>query len=90
MRLPPAILFDQSKDSPAPVPFSHATHVEHAKGRCLACHPEPYKMLHPLRRATHEEMDAGRSCGACHEGKTAFATTDGDRCDRCHGAEVRP
>ena len=89
MRLPPDLLFD-SKDAPAPVIFRHTTHVapEPAQNACLACHPEPYKMLHPVRHATHDEMDHGRSCGACHDGKKAFATSDPDRCDRCHSTEA--
>jgi c(7)-type cytochrome triheme protein len=45
-------------------------------------------MLRPQRRATHQEMDAGRSCGACHDGKRAFATSDGERCEGCHTGEA--
>ena len=90
LRLPSTILFDRSTDSPAPVPFSHRTHVDKEKGSCLGCHPEPYKMLRPERRSSHAEMDADRLCGRCHDGKAAFATTDGDRCDLCHGAKVAP
>jgi c(7)-type cytochrome triheme protein len=28
------------------------------------------------------EMEKGKSCGACHDGKTAFATTA--NCAKCH------
>ncbi len=40
---------------------------------------------------THAQMDAKASCGSCHDGKKAFATTDVERCDGCHrGEEARP
>jgi c(7)-type cytochrome triheme protein len=28
------------------------------------------------------EMEGGRSCGACHDGNTAF--TVGENCETCH------
>ncbi len=91
LRLPPDIVFDKAKDAPASVVFSHASHVALEQNCCLACHPQPFKMLHPSHRATHAEMDAKASCGSCHDGKKAFATTDAERCDGCHrGEEARP
>jgi c(7)-type cytochrome triheme protein len=32
-------------------------------------------------RVTHEEMEAGRQCGACHDGRDA---TGLDECESCH------
>jgi c(7)-type cytochrome triheme protein len=68
--------------SDAAVLFSHRTHVEIAGNKCLGCHPAPFRMLRPERRVTHQEMEAGRLCGACHDGKTASGVRDD--CEHCH------
>ena len=90
LRLPPGIVFKKAPDAPAPVVFDHVAHVRLEGNRCLACHPQPFKMLRPSREATHAAMDAGGSCGSCHDGKKAFATVDTERCDVCHRSEQAP
>ena len=88
---PPAdFKFEQGKDSPGPVTFSHEEHKERVTG-CTACHTKIFKMKKgqdaPL---TMERMKNGQLCGACHNGKTevkgkvAFATTEQANCERCH------
>jgi c(7)-type cytochrome triheme protein len=89
LRLPADIVLDGAKDSPGPVVFRHATHVEFTDTKCLTCHPQPFSILHPKRRFLHDEMNAGRSCGLCHDGKSATSTTDSDSCATCH-AGSRP
>ena len=84
LRLPPDRVYDRSKDSPGPVVFSHTNHVEIADNKCTGCHPVPFKMLHPAGRMTHDEMNAGRLCGTCHDGKTASGVEEA--CDHCHQA----
>ena len=84
LRLPPDIVLNAAPDSPGAVVFRHATHVEFTGNKCLTCHPQPFSILHPKRRFLHEEMNAGRSCGTCHDGKSATATTDASSCDSCH------
>jgi c(7)-type cytochrome triheme protein len=84
LRLPPDRVYDRSKDSPGPVVFSHKSHVEIADNKCTGCHPAPFKMLHPAGRMTHDEMNAGRLCGACHDGKTASGVEES--CEHCHQA----
>lgn len=86
LRLPADRVFNDSPDAPAPATFRHTTHVVLAKWRCLACHPLPFKMLTRELRPSHAEMDAGHQCGLCHDGRRAFATSDGDACESCHGA----
>ena len=61
----------------------HTTHVAFAENRCLGCHPEPFSILRPVGRITHAEMDSGRKCGVCHDGKAAHGTQES--CDSCHG-----
>jgi len=82
LRLPRDIVYDTAKDSPGPVVFSHDTHVAIVDNKCTGCHPAPFKMLKPVGRMTHDDMNAGRLCGACHDGKTAVGVQDD--CEHCH------
>ena len=63
-----------------PATFSHAFHTQAYS--CKDCHTKtfPYKTV--VGKATMEDMGKGKSCGVCHNGKDAFAST-GD-CDKCH------
>jgi c(7)-type cytochrome triheme protein len=90
VRLPADIVYGKAADAPDKVVFSHAVHAGLAENKCLPCHPQPFRMLRPARRATHEAMDAGKSCGTCHDGKAAFATADENACERCHSGERKP
>jgi c(7)-type cytochrome triheme protein len=65
----------------APVVFSHETHLKRANNNCKICHDVIYS-LRDKRPYTMAEMEKGRSCGACHNGKQAF--TAAANCDRCH------
>jgi len=82
LRLPRDIVYDKAKDSPGPVVFSHDTHVAIADNKCTGCHPAPFKMLKPVGRMTHDDMNAARLCGVCHDGKTAVGVQDD--CEHCH------
>jgi c(7)-type cytochrome triheme protein len=87
-RLPKAFDFRQTGDSPGKVTFNHETHVDEAKPSCTSCHPKLFKILNAGLPAeggaiTHNSMKAGRACGACHDGKKAFAAED---CAMCHKA----
>ena len=63
-----------------PAVFSHSFHTQ-AYG-CKDCHTQtfPYKVA--FGKTTMDDMVKGKSCGACHNGKDAFASS-GD-CDKCH------
>jgi c(7)-type cytochrome triheme protein len=85
-RLPKAFAFAQTGDSPGVVGFNHASHVDEAQPACTACHPRLFRILKPGLAAeggaiTHDAMNKGRACGACHDGKKAFGTDD---CTMCH------
>ena len=84
MRLPPDLVFGGDSGSGMAVTFHHSTHVDFAGGKCTPCHPEPFKMLHPTHRTSHQEMNAGRSCGTCHDGRSATSTKDESSCSACH------
>jgi c(7)-type cytochrome triheme protein len=62
-----------------PVNFSHQNHAKKAK--CSDCHPGLFLMKKGSTKLTMDEMYKGSSCGACHNGKKAFAATN---CARCH------
>jgi c(7)-type cytochrome triheme protein len=55
-----------SADPQEPGVFSHWQHDQY---QCVACHPGVF----PRARMgfTHDQMDEGRFCGACHDGRTA-------------------
>lgn len=86
-KLPGPIAFPQSGDSPGVVTFNHETHVDAAKPSCTGCHPAQFAILKATPKPTmkHEQMQKGSQCGACHDGKKAFAF-DAD-CTMCHKAQ---
>ena len=84
VKLPPDLMFDRTVGRDQAVIFRHTTHVAFADGKCVACHPEPFRILHPVRTTSHEAMNVGGSCGACHDGAKAFATKDEKSCPTCH------
>lgn len=75
---PKEIVFNLKGVTPAT--FSHAFHTQVYS--CKDCHTKtfPYKAL--VGTATMDDMAKGKSCGACHNGKDAFASS-GD-CGKCH------
>ena len=90
IKVPVDFTFEQGKDSPGPVTFSHEQHKAKVD-KCQACHVKVFKMKKgtsgPL---TMEKMKAGEQCGACHDGKTeiagapVFTVAADNNCARCH------
>lgn len=70
----------------APSRFSHWTH--RIRYRCSACHARLYEERAGSSQTTMDEISNGKSCGACHNGKIAFAP-DIQTCDRCHSSAGR-
>ena len=66
-----------------PVNFRHTTHL--TRQQCAACHNTIYKTSGNAR-VTMAEMEKGRSCGTCHNGKTAFSLAS---CITCHPVKDR-
>lgn len=64
------------------VVFDHGFHLKQASinNNCKACHSEIFDMKN-RSHATMAEMEKGKSCGACHNGKKAFNVQE---CVRCH------
>lgn len=89
-KIPPDFTYEQGKESPGTVTFSHAKHKEDIE-KCTGCHTKIFKMKRgqtgiPIMA----KMEAGEQCGACHNGKTkvkdkaVFATNDKQACEKCH------
>jgi c(7)-type cytochrome triheme protein len=92
VKAPADFAFEQGKESPAPVTFSHEKHRAAGADKCTFCHTKVFKMKKgadaPL---TMERMKKGELCGTCHTGKAAlvpdkvaFNVDDKANCERCH------
>ena len=69
-----------------PAFFSHWSH--RTRYTCRVCHLElDFAMRTNTTEITEEANRKGRYCGACHNGKTAFAQTEAN-CARCHTTDV--
>lgn len=64
------------------VAFSHNTHVDGMNLSCTDCHDKLYLSKGQHKTVTMKQMQKGKSCGACHNGKKAFSVKDD--CARCH------
>jgi len=51
--------------------------------KCNSCHTK----IFPMKKGgkyTMKEMEDGKNCGTCHDGKTAFGVKDKEGCAKCH------
>ncbi|HEY3309598.1 MAG TPA: c(7)-type cytochrome triheme domain-containing protein [Desulfuromonadaceae bacterium] len=62
------------------VTFSHTSHIGIYK--CGECHPKIYGTSRSKTKVSMKAMEEGKSCGACHDEKTAFAVKG--NCATCH------
>jgi c(7)-type cytochrome triheme protein len=62
------------------VTFSHAMHT--GIYTCKDCHTSLFATSRSRGVVSMKEMERGKSCGACHDGKTAFSVAG--KCDSCH------
>lgn len=68
-------------DEIPPAVFPHWAHRINFK--CYVCHDAIFQMKAGANSITMEDMQQGKVCGACHNGKIAFPAGF-DTCDRCH------
>jgi len=74
----------------AAVVFPHWSH--RSRYTCRVCHLDlGFSMRSGDTGITREQYLAGKYCGACHDGKTAFSVRSGDssQCARCHMKDTR-
>lgn len=68
-------------DDLPPAVFPHWVHRMQYK--CTACHDELFKMKAGANPVNMDELQDGKWCGVCHDGKKAFISNL-DTCVRCH------
>lgn len=67
----------------SPVVFNHDFHLKKYNNNCKICH----NSLFNLKKRAHNsmaDMEAKKSCGACHSGVKAFSVAEEKYCIRCH------
>lgn len=62
------------------ISFSHKNH--NGLYKCGECHPLIYKPSRSKSKVSMRKMETGKSCGSCHDGKTAFSVKE--NCASCH------
>lgn len=70
------------KNKDGNVVFSHDAHVNGVGLACTDCHDKLYLSVKQHKKVSMKAMQKGKSCGSCHNGKTAFSVK-GD-CVKCH------
>ena len=50
--------------------------------KCSDCHPKVFQMKKGTAKVKMADINAGKFCGTCHNGKKAFASKD--NCAKCH------
>jgi len=86
--LPKDIAIPQSDGSPGVVVFRHEDHVDASQPDCTICHPKLFSIVKRTASSAapaairHADMEKGKSCGSCHDGKVAHGLWDD--CGTCH------
>ena len=62
------------------VAFSHKFHT--TAYSCSDCHTPLFQTTRSKTKVSMEEMEKGKSCGACHDGQSAFSVKE--KCEVCH------
>jgi len=66
------------------VVFDGKTHADKGN-KCADCHQSGlFKMKKGSEVLTMKNMEAGKNCGACHNGTKAFSVKDAASCAKCH------
>jgi c(7)-type cytochrome triheme protein len=82
-RMPADVAFPQSPDSPAPVTFSHAVHVDSGSPECASCHRDGFPLVRTASARTPLKPGAAHKlCAQCHDGTSAFSVEND--CEKCH------
>ncbi len=68
----------------APVIYPHWVH--RIWFECKVCHQEIFIMNKWRNKISHQEIEAGKQCGVCHDDNMAFGVKDKDQCEKCHVA----
>lgn len=78
------IVFERKDAATQDVPPAMFPHFVHRmQFRCYVCHEDIVVMKAGANAITMDAIQAGKFCGVCHNGKTAFQATF-EACPRCH------
>ncbi len=80
MAVPPGKTVEYKDGAIGKVIFDGKTHSA-AGNKCSDCHPKLFQMKKGAAKITMKDINAGKSCGACHNGEKAFAAKE---CMKCH------
>ena len=70
------------------VVFSHDLHLEAVGSNCETCHNDIFNIVTSKNPSyTMADMQKGKSCGACHNGKKAFDVKKD--CTTCHAGDLK-
>ncbi|MCF6282522.1 MAG: hypothetical protein L3J28_10020 [Candidatus Polarisedimenticolaceae bacterium] len=75
---------EMQKEGVAPVLYPHWVH--RIWYECSVCHQELFVMKRWRNQISHKQINEGKQCGTCHDGKIAFAADNKAKCDLCHVA----
>jgi c(7)-type cytochrome triheme protein len=78
------VKFKRAESGGMEIPPAVFPHSMHRVGyKCAACHDVLFPMKAGSSKFTMDAIQEGKSCGTCHNGKLAFASTFAT-CPRCH------
>lgn len=83
LAVPPGKTVEYQGGGAGKVIFDGKLHAD--KGaKCNDCHPALFQMKKGAQKITMADMNAGKNCGACHNGTKAFKSGDAANCAKCH------
>ena len=80
--VPPGKTVEYAGGAQGKVVFDGKTHADKGS-KCNDCHTKVFQMKKGSFKMTKEEHGSGKFCGACHDGKKAFAQDEAN-CGKCH------
>ncbi|MBI3377552.1 MAG: cytochrome c3 family protein [Nitrospirae bacterium] len=83
MAVPPGKTAEFKGGALGKVTFDGKIHAD--KGlKCNDCHTKIFQMKKGSTNMKMADINAGKFCGACHDGTKAFKASDGASCTKCH------
>jgi len=83
LAVPPGKDIEYGGGDAGKVVFDGKTHAD--KGlKCNDCHTKIFQMKKGTAKITMADLNAGKSCGECHNGTKAFNSNDAANCAKCH------
>ena len=82
MAVPSGKTVEFAGGSQGKVVFDGKVHADKGK-KCADCHPKVFAMKKGTAKITKADHVAGKFCGTCHDGKTAFDQSN-TNCGKCH------